>query len=262
MDNRPGTSARPTAALTAIYSPPVSPARPAAPVSSRPGDRPYMADLVGGTAESLCATVAAACLSLKGHSHGLQRQELARSAQPAVRSHSPAPQTALTTRYQPVISAACLNLILSIHPKSACIEIRSDDYPIRSRSGRISRAPNTFRQDLRHSHHNVISAKRAHSRTKPGHNRPVCFRFMIKPLRAARGQKPGYTACSPDFSPTMTGKLAVIDPASPTIPGFPAATYAFTGIYPPLTIVSHRHLHTYPPFKGGKCNSGSDQEAR
>jgi hypothetical protein len=25
----------------------------------------------------------------------------------------------------------------------------------------------------------------------------------------------------------------------------------------PLTVYGHQHLHTYPPFKGGKCNSGS-----
>lgn len=76
-------------------------------------------------------------------------------------------------------------------------------------------------------------------------------------LRSSSPIQHPYTLRKHTFRPTRTQKMglkvAFLFPPS----FFHRFTYSFTLTYSHLRSAIHPHLHTYPPFKGGKCNSGA-----
>jgi hypothetical protein len=109
-----------------------------------------------------------------------------------------------------------------------------------------SKPRNLIRHHLRHSHYDPAFCQRPETHDPLQHSHPT--EPVYKPQKA---EWPSHSSRQRIYFGEASSHPAHF--ASPHLRTYPHLQ--------PLTLRAHQHLHTYPPFKGGKCNSGSGQHA-
>jgi len=164
------------------------------------------------------------------------------SAPKGISSPLAACQAALIPNYNPIVSQTIPKLVLSNRSQNTCISIQRTKNYMKPVSTAIFSCRNSIGLHLRHSHADLTYFQRFESYQLLRHSPPTRPAY-----------RSGNQVCLPHFAWQIY--------SFPGRPSHLASSNRFhSHIYShlrPLTINGHQHLHTYPPFKGGKCNSGS-----
>lgn len=181
---------------------------------------------------------------LQTHSRHLQ---LSLSQFCSLQTCLPAPKTSpdtLTLTYTHSIKESSQKLNLFTHCLDTCKSIQVSNLTPKSRISSQKSSWIVIQSFLRHLHQFSAFYK-------------TFLTYWLPHLRNASPTRHAYALQRCPSRPTCSLKTRSAGVYSLPAPLFCRATYSFTPTYSHLQTSVHLHLHTYPPFKGGKCNSGA-----